>query len=138
MLLAAFPVRAAGELAGLWQEYDDETGKVEALIRIEQGADGAYQGTIVKLMGDVVGGEAQVCGGCQGSLHNRPLLGMRILSGMRRTDELYFAGGEILDPEDGKVYRCRMKLSGDSKTLEVTGYLGISLFGQTEIWHRAE
>ncbi len=138
-LLAALPALApAAELAGIWREYDDKTGNVEALIRIEQGSDGAYQGTIVKLMADVVGSEPRVCSGCRGSLHNQPLLGMRILHGMKRKDDLTFEGGEIVDPEDGKVYRCLMKLSTDGKTLEVTGYIGISLFGETETWRRAD
>ena len=40
-----------GELVGLWQEYDDQTGKVEALIRIEKTADNTYEGKIEKLDG---------------------------------------------------------------------------------------
>lgn len=139
MLLAVLPaVAPAGELAGLWQEYDDKTGKVEALIRVEEEAGGAYHGAIVKLVDEVVGSASQVCADCRGSLHNQPLLGMRILSGMRRKDAYTFEGGEIVDPEDGKVYRCRMRLSEDGKTLEVTGYVGVSWFGQTETWRRAE
>jgi uncharacterized protein (DUF2147 family) len=127
-----------GELAGVWQEFDDQTGKVEALIRIEKTADGAYEGKIVKLMADVAGENARVCGGCSGSLRNQPLLGMRILYGMKRKDSQTFEGGEIIDPDDGKVYRCHMRLSEDGKTLEVTGYIGISWFGQSETWRRAD
>lgn len=134
-----FPALAqGGELAGVWQEFDDQTGKVEALIRIEKAADGTYEGRIVKLMADVLGEKARVCSGCSGSLHNQPLLGMRILYGMKRKDDLTFEGGEIIDPDDGKVYRCRMRLSADGKTLEVVGYIGISWFGQSETWRRAD
>lgn len=138
MLFALSAHAWAGEMAGVWQEYDDKTGKVEALIRIEQLPDGTYEGKIIRLMADVVGKEHMVCGNCQGSLHNQPLLGMRILFGMKRTDSLTFEGGEILDPDEGKVYRCRMRLSADGKTLEVTGYIGISWFGQSETWKRAD
>ena len=139
MLLLALPVLApAAELAGLWQEYDDKTGRVEALIRVAQADDGTYAGTIVKLVAEVVGSAAPVCEGCSGSLHNQPLLGMRILTGMRRKDALTFEGGEIVDPEDGKVYRCRLRLSEDGRTLEVTGYVGVSWFGESETWRRAE
>lgn len=128
----------AGELSGVWQEFDDKTGKVEALIRIDKLPDGSYEGKIVKLMAEVVGDTAKVCSNCSGSLHNQPWLGMRILSGMKRKDEQTFEGGEIVDPDEGKVYRCRMKLSEDGKTLEVTGYIGISWLGQTETWKRAD
>ena len=139
MLLIFMPAPAcSAELAGVWQEYDDQTGKVEALIRIEQTAEGVYEGKIIKLMADVLGSAPRVCGGCRGELRNRPLLGMRILYGMKRRDELNFEGGEIIDPEDGKVYRCQMKLSADGLSLKVTGYLGISWFGETETWQRAE
>lgn len=138
MLFALSAHAWAGEMAGVWQEYDDKTGKVEALIRIEQLPDGTYEGKIIRLMADVVGKEHMVCNNCQGSLHNQPLLGMRILFGMKRKDSLTFEGGEILDPDEGKVYRCRMRLSEDGKTLEVTGYIGISWFGQSETWKRAD
>ncbi|HEY5995137.1 MAG TPA: DUF2147 domain-containing protein [Gallionellaceae bacterium] len=139
MLLFALCAPAeAGELAGTWQEYDDQTGKVEALIRIEKLPDGTYEGKIVKLMAEVVGENHKVCSGCKGTLHNQPLLGMRILYGMKRKDSLTFEGGEIIDPDDGKVYRCRMKLSEDGVTLEVTGFIGISWFGESETWKRAD
>ncbi len=128
----------ADELAGVWQEYDDRTGKVEALIRIERLPDGTYEGKIIKLMADVVGEDHKVCANCKGELHNQPLLGMRILYGMKRKDGQTFEGGEIIDPDEGKVYRCLMHLSDDGKTLEVTGFIGISLFGQTETWKRAD
>ena len=40
----------AAELSGLWEEYDDDTGKPEAWIRIEQARDGSYEGHIEKLL----------------------------------------------------------------------------------------
>lgn len=124
------------ELAGVWQEYDDKTGKVEALIRIEKMADNTYEGKIEKLLPDTAENSSKVCTRCTGSLHNQPLLGMRILSGMKRKDGLNFEGGEIIDPDEGKLYRCKMRISEDGKTLEVTGYVGFGWFGQSEIWRR--
>jgi uncharacterized protein (DUF2147 family) len=138
LLLSLAPSAWGGELAGLWQEFDDRTGKVEALVRIDKLPDGSYEGRIVKLMADVVGDTGKVCGNCSGALHNQPWLGMRILYGMKRKDGQTFEGGEIVDPDEGKVYRCRMKLSEDGSTLEVTGFIGISWFGQSETWKRAE
>ncbi len=126
------------ELAGLWQEYDDQTGKVEALIRIERAADNSYDGKIEKLVPEVAGNAARVCSNCKGSLHNQPLLGLRILSGMKQKDRLNFEGGEIVDPDDGKVYQCHIRLSEDGKTIEVTGYIGAKWLGQSETWRRAE
>jgi len=139
LLLAGVSALARGDdLVGLWQEYDDQTGKVEALIRIEQAADNSYAGRIEKLLPETAENAAKICSRCAGELHNKPFLGLRILYGMKRKDQLNFEGGEVVDPDEGKVYRCHMRLSEDGKTLEVTGYIGFSWFGQTEVWHRKD
>ena len=49
-----------------------------------------------------------------------------------------FKGGEILDPENGKIYRCKMKLVDGGKKLDVRGFIGIALIGRTQTWWREE
>ncbi len=137
-LVALSSAAWGGELAGLWQEYDDQTGKVEALIRIEKAADGTYEGRIEKLVPDAPANASKLCTACKDGLRGKPLVGLRILSGMKRADELNFDGGEIVDPEDGKAYRCHIRLSADGKTIEVTGYVGAQWLGQSETWRRAD
>ena len=137
MLLSAFSTFAwGGELTGLWEEYNDDTGKPEALIRIENAHDDIFEGRIEKLLPDTAENAATICKVCPGDLRNRPLLGLRILSGMKRKSALVFDDGEIVDPDDGKTYRCQIKLSEDGNTLKVTGYIGVSWIGQSEIWRR--
>jgi uncharacterized protein (DUF2147 family) len=75
------------------------------------------------------------CEGCQGELKNQPVVGMTILRGLR-WDGKQYAGGEILDPDDGKRYRCRMRLLDYGRLLEVRGYLGVPLLGRTQVWRR--
>ena len=140
MILFMISTRSwGGELAGVWQEYDDDTGKLVALIRIAKLPDATYEGKIEKVIPETPAGNPDpVCGSCIGTLHNHPLVGLRVLYGMKRRDGQSFTGGVILDPDDGKSYQCRIRVSEDNKTLEVTGYLGLNWIGQSEIWRRAE
>ena len=69
------------------------------------------------------------------SLRARPLLGLKILEGFSFVGRNRWEGGRIYNPENGKVYRAKMKLASNNR-LKLRGYVGISLFGQTETWTR--
>jgi uncharacterized protein (DUF2147 family) len=60
---------------------------------------------------------------------------MEILRHVRREGNEW-GGGEILDPENGKTYRARLKLEDGGKKLIVRGYIGFSVFGRSQIWMR--
>lgn len=64
----------------------------------------------------------------------KPLIGLVILRDFVH-DDGEWTGGRIYDPQNGKDYRCYMKLK-DPKTLNVRGYIGISMLGRTEVWTR--
>jgi len=61
---------------------------------------------------------------------------MTILWNLRRQGDTW-EGGEILDPENGSVYRCKLHPVSDGSKLEVRGFIGISLLGRTQTWMRA-
>lgn len=138
ILLLFAASNAWADLTGLWQEYDDDTGKLAALIRISKRPDNVYEGVVEKVVENSGGNAEPLCTHCLGELHNRPLLGLRILSGMKRKDKLHYEGGNILDPDDGKTYKCHIQLSEDENTLQVTGFINFSWIGQSEIWRRSE
>uniref|UniRef100_UPI004048D827 DUF2147 domain-containing protein n=1 Tax=Roseivirga sp. TaxID=1964215 RepID=UPI004048D827 len=69
------------------------------------------------------------------SKRNRPILGMNLIQGFKFSDGKW-EGGEIYDPENGKTYSCVIKLKGNK--LEVRGYVGMTMFGRTVTWVRAE
>ena len=66
---------------------------------------------------------------------SQPLIGLEILKELRRQNERQWLDGRIYDPENGKIYRCRATLV-DGDTLELRGYIGISLLGRTTKWTR--
>lgn len=70
------------------------------------------------------------------SLRTKPLLGLVILRNFKY-DDGEWSGGRVYDPQNGKDYKCYMKLK-DAKTLNVRGYIGFSLLGRTEVWTRVK
>ena len=67
------------------------------------------------------------------SLRERELLGIELFTNFLYKNGTY-DDGKIYDPESGKTYDCKMSFNG--KILKVRGYIGISLFGRTEIFER--
>jgi uncharacterized protein (DUF2147 family) len=121
---------------GLWEQVDENTGKAESWFRITEKS-GIYQGIIVKIFPKP--GEDPhakwLCTKCEGEERNAPVVGLALIKGMRRQG-LSYDSGTIMDPRDGTVYRALMNLSPDGRKLEVRGFLGISLFGRSQIWNR--
>jgi uncharacterized protein (DUF2147 family) len=129
------PVRAAEPTAaGLWEQVDDKTGKPESWFKITE-RNGVYVGNLVKIFFKPGEDENWVCDRCEGAEKGAPVLGLALIKGMRRNGNAY-ENGTIMDPRDGSVYRALMQLSPDGNKLEVRGYLGISLFGRSQVWNR--
>ena len=71
-------------------------------------------------------------------LRSRHIFGLLILKGFEYDEKnKQWVNGEIYDPKNGKTYSCKMTLVNNN-TLEVHGYIGISLIGRTETWTRSE
>lgn len=122
--------------AGLWKTIDDNTGNARSLIRITQ-VNGEYNGTIEKLFRTPDQDQNPKCDKCEGALKDKPITGMTILTGLRQ-DGNEFQDGKILDPENGKVYSSKASLDDSGKKLEVRGFIGVSLFGRSQTWVRAD
>jgi uncharacterized protein (DUF2147 family) len=60
---------------------------------------------------------------------------MVIVRGLVKDGDEY-SGGDILDPDNGVVYRCKVRLMEGGSKLSVRGYVGISLFGRSQVWSR--
>lgn len=120
---------------GLWKTIDDSTGKPRSLIRISD-KNGELIATVEK---GLLPGETgdKVCYKCTDERKDKPLIGMVIMKGMKVKGDVY-EGGRILDPDNGQVYKCKIKLDNTDKQLEVRGFIGISLLGRSQIWIKEE
>lgn len=119
---------------GLWKNVDDTSGKPRALIRITE-ANGMLQGKVEKVF--LAPNESPTCTKCEGALKNAPVVGLVILSGLKK-DGAEFTGGQILDPDNGKTYSSKISLIDGGKKLNVRGYIGVSLLGRSQVWQRQE
>ena len=129
------PAPDLSSAAGLWEQYDDD-GKREGWFLIFEKTRGVYEGAIVKMF--LKPGEdpnTLRCTKCAGEQKNQPSLGLVIIKGMQRQARNY-ENGSILDPRDGQIWSARMEVSPDGKLLEVRGFLGVALFGKSQIWKR--
>ena len=118
---------------GKWKSIDDETGKELGIIHIyEEG--GKIFGKVLDIINPK--DRDKLCNNCLGEDKDQPILGLIILKGLSKDGHEY-SGGKILDPKHGKYYKCYINLENENK-LKVRGYIGISLFGRTQYWHRVK
>ena len=66
---------------------------------------------------------------------NQPLCRLTFMWGFKPGDPGKWEDGSVYDPDDGRTYHANMKLRDDG-TLDLHGYIGISLIGRSEIWTR--
>jgi uncharacterized protein (DUF2147 family) len=121
---------------GRWKTIDDATGEEKSIVQIWI-EDGVLFGKIDSLFIKEGEDPYPVCDECKGENKDKPILGMTIVWNMKEGKE-YWQGGKILDPENGKVYGCKLKVIENGKKLEMRGFLGISLLGRTQYWIRVE
>ncbi len=136
LLTVASAAFAQATPAGLWKSVDDQTKKERSLIRVTE-AGGVYSGRIEKFLDPATKPDVP-CDACTDDRKGKPILGMTIIRNIRQNadDKAVFDGGDILDPDNGKVYRLRLMPLDGGKQLQVRGYVGP--FYRTQVWIRAE
>lgn len=135
LALAAGGAFAQASPAGTWKTIDDNTGKQKGEVTIVDNG-GVFTGKVTKIL--VPGDENKTCTKCTDDRKDQPIKGLTILTGLKANGNNNWDGGQILDPENGKVYSAKMSLSEDGQKLNVRGFLGISLLGRTQTWVREQ
>lgn len=130
MTSAAFAQKSS--ILGRWKTIDDETGKAVSIVEIYESR-GKIFGRVAELLNP--SDRTKTCSKCDGNDKDKPIMGLVVIKGLLRDDNAY--KGKILDPKHGRIYECVVKLESKDK-LKVRGYVGISLFGRTQYWHRVK
>ena len=129
--LLASAAFAADPAVGRWKTIDDETGQAKSIVEITQGANGTLSGRIVELLNPSKPDPA--CDKCKDDRKGKPITGMEIIRGMKRDGDAY-AGGTILKPDEGKVYKSKMELIEGGSKLEVSGC--VAFICKSQVWQR--
>jgi uncharacterized protein (DUF2147 family) len=117
---------------GRWRTVDDKTGQPRSIVLIWE-ENGQYFGRVEQSLNPERAGRR--CELCTDGRKDQPIVGMTIIRGLKKDGDEY-SGGDILDPDNGKVYRCKLKVKQQGEVLSVRGYLGASLFGRSQTWTR--
>jgi len=121
---------------GTWQTIDDHTGQPKALVQITQDSNGTLSGKVIKGLSPNDNPDRR-CTACTDARKDQPILGMTIITDMKKEGDAW-DNGQILDPENGKIYKCKMHLEEGGQKLVVRGYIGISLLGRSQTWNREQ
>jgi uncharacterized protein (DUF2147 family) len=122
----------AASPAGRWRTIDDETHRPKSIVRLWE-RDGVLYGNIVEVFPEPGKPADPICDKCEGALKDKPVKGMMFMWGLKR-DGKDWSGGRILDPANGKIYRCTVRVVSGGARLKVRGYIGVSLIGRTQTW----
>lgn len=131
--LAIFAQTESDAILGVW-----ETGSGKARVKIDKAAE-KFTGRIVWLRepNNDEGKPKTDKNNPDEKLRSTPLLGYRMLRDFQYKGGKTWEEGTIYDPENGSTYSCTIKMT-DENTLDVRGFIGVSLFGRTDVWKRVQ
>jgi len=123
---------AQSEIIGKWKTIDDNTGEAKSIVVIYKKGSKIY-GKIDRILKE--SDRDKLCKECEGEDYNKPIEGMVILKGLQKDGNEY-EDGTIMDPENGKVYKCKIWVDEDDpNVLNVRGY--IAFLFRTQQWIKA-
>jgi uncharacterized protein (DUF2147 family) len=121
---------------GVWKTIDDKTNQPASLIKIEE-VNGSLEGVIIKTFPRPNETPLVSCNLCKDELKDKPIIGLKIMSGLKQEKPGFWTGGKILDPKEGEYYKVKLSTE-DGKKMDVRGYIGVPMLGRTQVWYKAE
>ncbi len=121
----------ADDLIGIWK-----TGEGTAMVKIYKNGE-KYQGRIVWLKepNDKDGKPKTDVNHPDEKVHTRPIVGLINTWDFTYKEPNEWENGKIYDPKNGKTYSCTITMTSIN-TIDVRGYIGVSVFGRTDSWTR--
>jgi uncharacterized protein (DUF2147 family) len=121
---------------GTWKTFDDKTNQPTSLVKIYPKND-SIEGVVIKIF--PIPGEETIthCTLCKDSRKDQPIVGMIIITDLKKDKTGHWSGGKILDPEEGEIYKVKLS-TNDGKKLDVHGYIGIPIIGRSQLWLNAD
>ena len=116
---------------GVWVNFHPEKGTPLSYIEFYK-EDGLLNAKVLKVIDEDIN---KVCDKCKGNQKNESLTGMTVIWNLTKKNSTQFKNGRILDPGNGKVYRCFVQLE-ENDLLKVHGYIGTKFIGKTQYWSR--
>ena len=137
-LLLALPLALVGmttvqannaSAEGRWRQIDPDTQRAKSIVEISRTSNGALHGRIIELLNP--SRPNPTCDKCSDDRKDKPIAGMEIIRGMKAQGGGKYAGGTILKPDEGKVYKSKMALIEGGQKLEVSGCIAFICKSQT-------
>lgn len=130
MILSFASFGQVDKIVGKWKTIDDADGSAKSIVMIFKATNGKYYGKVEKLFKN----QDAKCIDCQGSDKDKPTLGLTVIKNMTEKDG-NLTGGTILDPNNGKVYRCNISIDAKTGNLNVRGSLDKGgWIGRSQTW----
>ena len=123
------------EAFGIWKSIDDKTKEPKSHVKIWE-ENGKLYGKIIRLFRKPTEEQNPTCDKCEGDRKDKPVIGMLIIWDLTKNANGSWHKGRILDPANGKTYGCWLETLEGGKKLKVRGYMGVSLFGRTQMWEK--
>ncbi|MDR0761021.1 MAG: DUF2147 domain-containing protein [Treponema sp.] len=137
----------ADPVEGFWLSVDDKTNKATAGWEIYQQG-GKLYGRILSIAGFPQEAPAMACKESYpgfpagGKVNEMRVVGTSWIFGLTMDKAGQWSGGNVIDPNDGKMYKCKITFRpADGKrypidTLEMRGEIGLGI-GRSQFWRRS-